>query len=82
MPLACSNGALREVVELLAMDIGAGGDHIICRGGGDRDKCCGSLCGPLRDLDSGRAYTCRRLDIGLLLSWLVLPRTEAAMKEM
>ena len=38
MPLACSSCALREVVELLAMDIGAGGDHTICRGGGDRDK--------------------------------------------
>ena len=51
MPCACSSGVLREVVELLAMDIGAGEDHAICRGG-ERDRCCCSLCAPLRDLGS------------------------------
>jgi len=54
MPLVCSIGAVRDEEELLEMIIGAGGDHIICLEGEHRDKRCGSLCGPLRVLDSGR----------------------------
>ncbi len=49
----CSREGVSEVVELLAMDIGAGEDHRICRGG-ERDRGGCSLWPPLLGRVSAR----------------------------